>query len=165
MSIFQWRLDGFSQKFMSVYLYFGHFFENWKNSGLTPGQNDDPVTRTQWPSSMSGVDPRTSDHSIDVGRSLGLGAGSSYWSISASCACAAANQLHFDSAIDRQDRRTDAHPTVTTYYVASSITYSELFNFVANSWCLFCTGPYLSGPGGYGFSPSPKCWEEIFLAM
>jgi len=43
------------------------FFENRKNSGLTPGQNDDPVTRTwkmtqmthhpvtQWPSSMSGV--------------------------------------------------------------------------------------------------------------
>jgi len=22
------------------------FFEKWKNSGLTPGQNDDPVTRT-----------------------------------------------------------------------------------------------------------------------
>ena len=49
-------------------LHFGHFFENRKNSGLTPGQNDDPVTRwpgrkrwpkrpidpvTQWPSSMS----------------------------------------------------------------------------------------------------------------
>jgi len=30
---------------MSV-LHFGHFFENWKNSGLTPDQNDDPVTRT-----------------------------------------------------------------------------------------------------------------------
>jgi len=27
-------------------LHFGHFFENWKNSGLTPGQNDDPVNRT-----------------------------------------------------------------------------------------------------------------------
>jgi len=27
-------------------LHFGHFFENRKNSGLTPGQNDDPVTRT-----------------------------------------------------------------------------------------------------------------------
>ena len=27
-------------------LQFGHFFENRKNSGLTPGQNDDPVTRT-----------------------------------------------------------------------------------------------------------------------
>ena len=25
---------------------FWHFFENWKHSGLTPGQNDDPVTRT-----------------------------------------------------------------------------------------------------------------------
>jgi len=25
---------------------FWHFFENRKNSGLTPGQNDDPVTRT-----------------------------------------------------------------------------------------------------------------------
>jgi len=65
MSIFQWRLDGFSQKIyiftklseyssskIKVELYctfciFGHFFENRKNSGLTPGQNDDPVTR--WP--------------------------------------------------------------------------------------------------------------------
>ena len=27
-------------------LHFGHFFENRENSGLTPGQNDDPVTRT-----------------------------------------------------------------------------------------------------------------------
>ena len=27
--------------------HFRHFFENQKNSGLTPGQNDDPVTRTQ----------------------------------------------------------------------------------------------------------------------
>jgi len=26
--------------------HFGHFFENRKKSGLTPGQNDDPVTRT-----------------------------------------------------------------------------------------------------------------------
>jgi len=49
-------------------LHFGHFFENRKNSGLTPGQNDDPVTRwpgrerwpkwpidpvTQWPNYMS----------------------------------------------------------------------------------------------------------------
>ena len=48
---------------------FWAFFENRKNSGLTPGQNDDPVTRwpgrerwpkwpidpvTQWPSSISG---------------------------------------------------------------------------------------------------------------
>ena len=46
----------------------GIFFKNRKNSGLTPGQNDDPVTRwpgrerwrkwpiepmTQWPISMS----------------------------------------------------------------------------------------------------------------
>jgi len=62
MSIFQWQLDGFSQKFISLYLYLGIFFENWKNSGLTPSQNDDPVTwtwkmtqMTQWPSSMSDV--------------------------------------------------------------------------------------------------------------
>jgi len=69
MSIFQWRLDGFSQN-VSLYLYLRLFFENRKNSGLTPGQNDDPVTRwpgrerwpkwpidpvTQWPSSMSGA--------------------------------------------------------------------------------------------------------------
>ena len=37
--------------FQMYVLHFGHFFENRKNSGLTPGQNDDPVT--QWPSSMS----------------------------------------------------------------------------------------------------------------
>jgi len=33
-----------SQKYV---LHFGHFFENRENSGLTPGQNEDPVT--QWP--------------------------------------------------------------------------------------------------------------------
>jgi len=56
MSTFQWRLDGFSEKYISLYLYLGLFFENRKNSGLTLGQNDDPVTRkwkmtqmTQWP--------------------------------------------------------------------------------------------------------------------
>ena len=32
--------------FLLRVLHFGHFFENRKNSGLTPGQNDDPVTRT-----------------------------------------------------------------------------------------------------------------------
>ena len=30
--------------FQIYVLHFGHFFENRKNSGLTPGQNDDPVT-------------------------------------------------------------------------------------------------------------------------
>jgi len=38
-------LDGFSQKYISLYVYFALFFENWKNSGLTPGQNNDLVTR------------------------------------------------------------------------------------------------------------------------
>ena len=33
--------------FQMYVLHFGHFFENWKNSGLTLGQNDDPMT--QWP--------------------------------------------------------------------------------------------------------------------
>ena len=32
--------------FQMYFLHFGYFFENRKNSGLTPGQNDDPVTRT-----------------------------------------------------------------------------------------------------------------------
>jgi len=35
--------------FTKIYIYIfilGFFFENQKNSGLTPGQNDDPVTRT-----------------------------------------------------------------------------------------------------------------------
>ena len=55
--------------FQMCVLHFGHFYENRNNSGLIPGQNDDPVTRwpgrerwpkwpvdpvTQWPSSMSG---------------------------------------------------------------------------------------------------------------
>ena len=64
MSIFQWWLDGFSQKYISLYLYLGLFFENRRNSGLTPGQNDNPVTRTwkmtqmtHWPG-----DPMTQFH-------------------------------------------------------------------------------------------------------
>jgi len=32
--------------FRMYILHFGHFFDNRNNSGLTPGQNDDPVTRT-----------------------------------------------------------------------------------------------------------------------
>ena len=46
MSIFQGRLDGFSQKYISLYLYLGLFFENGKNSDLTLDQNDDLVTQT-----------------------------------------------------------------------------------------------------------------------
>ena len=30
----------------NIYLYIGLFFENRENSGLTPGETDDPVTRT-----------------------------------------------------------------------------------------------------------------------
>ena len=58
------------QHFKSTFCILGIFVENRKNSGLAPGQNDDPVTRlpgrerrpkwpidpvTQWPSSMSGI--------------------------------------------------------------------------------------------------------------
>ena len=50
--------------FRMYVLHFGHFSENRKNSGLTPGQNDDPVTRTlkmtqmtHWPG-----DPMTQFH-------------------------------------------------------------------------------------------------------
>jgi len=64
MSIFQRRLDGFSQKNIYLYTTILGFSENRKNSGLTPGQNDDPVTRTwkmtqmtHWP-----VDPMTQFH-------------------------------------------------------------------------------------------------------
>jgi len=32
--------------FTKIYIFILVFFENRKNSGLTPGQNDDPVTRT-----------------------------------------------------------------------------------------------------------------------
>ena len=34
-------VDGFLQKYISLYIYLGLFFENRKNSGLTPGQNDE----------------------------------------------------------------------------------------------------------------------------
>ena len=34
----------FTKKYISLDLFLGLFFENLKNSGLTPGQNDDPVT-------------------------------------------------------------------------------------------------------------------------
>jgi len=50
MSVFQWRLDVFSQK--DIYLYLGFFFENRKKLGLTPGQNDDPGVKDDpyyWP--------------------------------------------------------------------------------------------------------------------
>ena len=50
--------------FQMCVLHFGHFFENRNNSGLIPGQNDDPVTRTwkmtqmtHWPG-----DPMTQFH-------------------------------------------------------------------------------------------------------
>ena len=59
----------FTKKYISLYIYLGLFFyKNRKNSGITPGLNDDPVTRwpgrerwpkwptdpvTQWPSCMS----------------------------------------------------------------------------------------------------------------
>ena len=50
--------------FQMYVFHFGHFFANRKNSGLTPGQNDDPVPRTckmtqmtHWPG-----DPMTQFH-------------------------------------------------------------------------------------------------------
>jgi len=36
----------FTKMYIMLYLYLGLFFNNRKNSGLTLGQNDDPVTRT-----------------------------------------------------------------------------------------------------------------------
>jgi len=72
MSVCQWRLDWFSQKNIYIYIFISGFFRKpEKNSGLTPGQNDDPVIRwpwrerwpkrptdpvIQWPSSMPGLD-------------------------------------------------------------------------------------------------------------
>ena len=45
-------------------LHFGHFFENRKNSGLTLGQNDDPVTGTWKMTQMTHClgDPMTQFH-------------------------------------------------------------------------------------------------------
>ena len=65
MSIFQWRLDGFSQKNISLYLYVGFFSKTvksrvshrvrmitrWPGRERWPEWPIDPVT--QWPSSMS----------------------------------------------------------------------------------------------------------------
>ena len=55
----QWLLS--SQHFKCTFCILGIFFENRKNSDLTPGQNDDPVTRTwkitHWPG-----DPLTQFH-------------------------------------------------------------------------------------------------------
>ena len=69
----QYFNDGWTD-FHKIYIFISlswAFFENRKNSGLTPGHNDDPVTQwpgrerwpkwpidpvTQWPSSMSGHD-------------------------------------------------------------------------------------------------------------
>ena len=36
----------FREKYISLYLYLGLFSKTEKNLGLTPGQNDDRVTRT-----------------------------------------------------------------------------------------------------------------------
>ena len=46
MSIFQWRLGGFSQKICIFIPLSWAFCANGKYSGLTSGQNDDPVSRT-----------------------------------------------------------------------------------------------------------------------
>ena len=35
----------FTKKYISLYLYLGLFFKKREKSGLTPGQNNDPVTR------------------------------------------------------------------------------------------------------------------------
>ena len=50
--------------FQMYVLHFGHFFENQKNSGLTPGQNDDRVTRTWKMTHMTHCpgDPMTQFH-------------------------------------------------------------------------------------------------------
>jgi len=79
MSILQWRLGKFPQKYISLYLYLGLFFENRKNSGLILGQIDDSLTRwpgrerwpkwlidpvTQWPSSTSGVRRETRSQNV-----------------------------------------------------------------------------------------------------
>ena len=52
----QWLLS--FQYFKCTFCVLGIFFENRKNSGLTPGQNDDPDVKddpvTQWPTSISG---------------------------------------------------------------------------------------------------------------
>ena len=50
--------------FQIYVMHFGHFFENRKNSGLTPGQNDDHVTRTWKMTQMTHLpgDPMTQFH-------------------------------------------------------------------------------------------------------
>ena len=81
MSIYQWRLDGFSQKYIFLYLYLGLFFENRKNSGLTlvtrwPGRERWPkwlIDRvTQWPSSMFVIYPQNGDRIATANRVTSL---------------------------------------------------------------------------------------------
>ena len=54
----------FTKKYISLYFYLALFFENRKNSGLIPGQNDDPVTRTWKMTEMTNRpgDPMTQFH-------------------------------------------------------------------------------------------------------
>jgi len=60
----QYCNDGWTDFHKNIYLYLGLFFVDRKNSGLTPGQNDDPDVKddpsTRWPSSMFEVDYRQS---------------------------------------------------------------------------------------------------------
>ena len=58
MSIFQWRWDGFSQKYISLSWAFLKTGKTWV---LTPGQNDDPVTHT-WKMTHWPGDPMTQFH-------------------------------------------------------------------------------------------------------
>jgi len=110
----------------NVRFHFGHFFENRKKSGLTPGRNDDSVTRTwkmtqvtRWPG-----DPMTQLHVwyIDCHRDAVR-----IWCWAPAPAALrsqrhrsyrwAANSPHAAAAVDRWDRqtvrRTDGRPTVT----------------------------------------------------
>ena len=60
----QYFSDGWTDVHKNIYLYLGLFFENRKNSGLTPGQNDDLVTRT-WKMTHWPGDPMTQFHVWD----------------------------------------------------------------------------------------------------
>jgi len=75
-----------TKKYISLYLLSWAFCRKLENSGLTPGQHNDPVTRmwkmiqmtidlvTQWPSSMSGHDSDKQTHRprtlVTIGRIL-----------------------------------------------------------------------------------------------
>jgi len=127
---------------MSV-LHFGHFFENRKNSGLTPGQNDDPVTRTwkmtqmtPWPGdpmtqfhvwcvwSLAGcVDGDAAD--IEQVRAVFVCVGSGLSGRDARPLCLLLRRVHPAQVWRRQRHRSGRHPHLPSH-TGNTLTYDTI---------------------------------------